>query len=184
MQLPKGGPGVATPAEHKDAFIYGAGDAKLGFILLRKNGDQAVKKGKAARAAFLKNLPAMGKLVEAVKKRAKERGHLLGLDKQPLPVRSQHAALNTLLQSAGALQMKKAQCIFDDNLQAAGLIPGVHYEFVATVHDEWQLEVDSDKAELVKQIGIDSIRLAGEFFGFRCPLAGAGDIGANWAETH
>lgn len=166
------------------AFIYGAGDEQLGWILLGVRGEQAVKKGKAARAAFLKNLPAMGKLVESVKKRAKERGFLLGVDKRALPVRSQHAALNTLLQSAGAVQMKKALCLLDDSLQAAGYTPGLHYEFVANVHDEWQIEVDHDIAETVGRMAVQAIRDSGSFFNFRCPLDGNFDIGGNWNETH
>lgn len=166
------------------AFIYGAGDEKLGNILLRVKGRPAAEAGKRARAAFLKNLPAMGKLVAAVKERAKTRGFLLGLDKRHLPVRSQHAALNTLLQSAGAVQMKKALCLLDDSLQAQGLVPGLHYEFVANVHDEWQIEVDHDKAELVAKTAVQAIRDSGTFFNFRCPLDGAYEIGTNWAETH
>lgn len=166
------------------AFIYGAGDEKLGFILSRRKGKEAAAAGKRARDAFLTNLPAMGELVKAVKEAAKERGFLWGLDGRQLRVRSQHAALNTLLQSAGAIQMKRALCIFDDAMQAAGLRPGVDYEFVANVHDEWQLEVSPEHAEKVLQLGMDAIRLAGESFGFRCPLAGSGSIGQTWADTH
>jgi DNA polymerase-1 len=166
------------------AFIYGSGDENLGYILLRKTGQQAKRKGAAARKAFLANLPAMGRLVDAVQGRAKERGHILGLDKRRLTVRSMHAALNTLLQSAGAIQMKKALCLLDDSIQAAGLIPGTNYEFVANVHDEWQLEVDDDKGEMVGHMAVQAIRDAGAFFQFRCPLDGAFAVGANWAETH
>jgi DNA polymerase-1 len=166
------------------AFIYGAGDEKLGSILMRRKGDQARKKGKASKAAFFKALPALGKLVERVKKKAKEQGHLLGLDGRHLSVRSDHAALNTLLQAAGAAQMKRALCILDDDLQAAGLIPGQHYEFVANVHDEWQIEVDEDKAEMVGQMAAEAIRKAGVSFNFRCPLAGDYKVGRSWAETH
>jgi DNA polymerase I-like protein with 3'-5' exonuclease and polymerase domains len=166
------------------AFIYGSGDENLGYIVLRVRGDRARKKGGALRKAFLEGLPGMGKLVDAVQKRAKERGYLIGLDGRRVPVRSMHAALNTLLQSCGAIQMKKALCILDDSLQAAGLVPGVHYEFVANVHDEWQIEVDEDKAEMVGRMAVEAIREAGRYFNFRCPLDGAYDIGSNWAETH
>jgi DNA polymerase I len=166
------------------AFIYGSGDENLGYIVLRKWGAQAKKKGAALRKSFLENLPAMGKLVDSVKRKAKTVGHLKGLDGRRLTVRSMHAALNTLLQSAGAIQMKKALCLLDDSLQALGLIPGTHYEFVANVHDEWQIEVDDDKAERVGRMAVEAIRAAGIYFNFRCPLDGAYDIGNNWAETH
>jgi len=166
------------------AFIYGAGDEKLGYIQTHRKGPEAAAVGKAARAAFLRNLPAMGELVKKVKANARARGFLYGLDRRELAVRSQHAALNTLLQSAGAVQMKKALCILDDYLQSIGLIPGTNYEFVANVHDEWQIEVDDDKAELVGRAAVEAIRLAGEHFQFRCPLGGAYEVGTNWAETH
>lgn len=166
------------------AFIYGAGDEKLGVILLRKKGAAAKRKGKEARDAFLRNLPAMGKLVAAVKARAKAQGWLKGLDGRRISVRSEHAALNTLLQCAGAVQMKRALCLLDDALQARGWVPGTHYEFVANVHDEWQIEVNHEIAEEVGRMAADAIRQAGESFQFRCPLAGAYQVGSNWAETH
>lgn len=166
------------------AFIYGGGDEKLGYILIREGGEAAKKKGKAARAAFLRNLPAMGNLVKAVKAKSKEVGYLKGLDGRKLFVRSSHAALNTLLQSAGAIQMKKALCILDDAFQAKGWVPGVNYAFVANVHDEWQIEIDHDKAKEAGELAIKAIADAGIHFNFRCPLAGAFDIGRNWAETH
>ena len=166
------------------AFIYGAGDEKLGYITTRVWGKEAVSQGRKDRAAFLRNLPAMGKLVEEVKARAKANGSLRGLDGRRIPVRSQHAALNSLLQCAGAVQMKVALCILDDTLQAAGLVPGVHYEFVANVHDEWQIEVDEDRAEFVGKAAKQAIVAAGEHFNFRCPLDGAYDIGDNWNDTH
>ena len=160
-------------------FLYGAGDAKLGSIV---KGSE--REGKRLRAAFLKAIPALGKLTEAVKKAAKERGWLRGLDGRRLHVRSQHAALNTLLQSAGALVMKAALVIADWLLQAEGLVPGVDYEFVLNIHDEFQVEALPAKAEQVGQILASAIQAAGAFFNFRCPLAGEYKIGGNWAETH
>lgn len=166
------------------AFIYGAGDEKLGTILTRQKGEEARRIGGQSRKRFLKNLPALGTLVEKVRAKAKDKGFLLGLDKRRLEVRSQHAALNTLLQSAGAVQMKMALWILDKDLKAAGLVPGVNYEFVANVHDEWQIEVDPDKGDDVGRMATEAIRKAGEFFGFKCPLAGEYRVGRNWAETH
>lgn len=184
MQQPKGGVSLTNSPEHNDAFIYGAGDEKLGFILLRKKGRPAAARGKEARDAFLKNLPAMGMLVTAVKQRAKAQGYLLGLDKRRIKVRSEHAALNSLLQCAGAVQMKRALCLLDDELQAAGLIPGKDYEFVANVHDEAQLEVLEAHAEFVGETAVQCIRKAGEFYNFRCPLDGEYKVGKSWKDTH
>ena len=157
------------------AFIYGAGDAKLGAIL-----GKSFKIGKQSRQKFLSALPALGRLVTSVQARVQKRGYLLGLDGRHLRVRSEHAALNTLLQSAGAIFMKQALVILDRDLKALGL----DYEFVANVHDEWQIEVREDHAEQVGRTAVDAIRKAGEAFEFRCPLAGNYSVGSTWADTH
>lgn len=166
------------------AFIYGAGDEKLGSILTQQKGADARKRGSKSRAAFMRGLPALGKLVEVVKQTVKQRGHLFGLDGRVLHIRSQHSALNTLLQSAGAVQMKKALVILDDSLQALGYVPGINYEFVANVHDEWQIECDIEIGECVGQEAVAAIQKAGAYFNFRCPLSGEYRVGRTWAETH
>ncbi len=136
----------------------------------------------------------MGKLVKAIKRhidgyeaagqRIKGKDYLGGLDGRRVFVRSSHAALNTLLQSAGALIMKRALIIMDTDMQATGLIPGRDYEFVANVHDEVQLEVSPQHVETIKEVLEQSIAKAGVFYNFRCPLKGNADHGLNWAETH
>lgn len=196
------------------ALIYGAGDFKLGTIvfedftdeqkaafLKKHKSDSARQKalvalGKERRAAIMENLPALGQLVSGVKARVKATGQLRGLDGRILLVRSEHAALNTLLQSGGAVVMKKALVLLDDALQERGcrpLPPGfngpfdtsqVWYEFVANVHDEFQAETTKEFADEFGRMAADAIRRAGEHFGLRCPLAGAFDVGFTWADTH
>lgn len=157
------------------AFIYGAGDEKLGAIL-----GKGRQQGAAARKRFLARVPALGKLVEAVGEAVSSRGFLVGLDHRKLNVRSSHAALNTLLQSAGAVIMKKALVIADEELFRRGY----DYGFVANIHDEFQLEVKAEEAEEAGEVCKKAIQLAGEHFKFRCPLDGDYGVGDNWAETH
>ena len=142
---------------------------------------QSVKGGEL-RATFMKNLPALATLIEDVKRTAKERGYLIGLDKRRLNVRSIHSAFNTLLQSAGAVAVKKATCILWDDLTASGLADKVQQ--VAHVHDEYQLLVKEGEGEHVGQIATAAFGKAGLFFGFRIPLTGEFKVGRNWAETH
>lgn len=156
------------------AFLYGAGDAKIGSIV-GKGQDE----GSKLRANFLKKTPALKYLKEAVEKAAK-RGYLLGLDGRKLWIRSEHAALNTLLQSAGALVMKKACCILNQKIREAG----IKSNFVLNVHDEWQMESKEEEADIVGKLAVQSIRDAGTYFNFRCPLDGEYRVGGNWAETH
>lgn len=172
------GGGVAHPAEHNDAFLYGAGLPKLGSIIGKTPG--AMSK---VKTSFLRKFPALRKLIDAVKKVAAG-GTVGGLDGRRVPARSQHSALNTLLQSAGAIVMKKALVILDQRLQEAGLVPGMHYEFMLNVHDEFQLEVAELHATFVGEQAVASIKAAGEFFNMRCPLDGEYRIGSTWADTH
>ena len=160
------------------AFLYGAGDAKIGSVV-----GKGQEHGAKLKANFLKKTPALKYLKDAVEKAA-ARGYLLGLDGRKLWIRSQHAALNTLLQSAGALVMKKACVILDHSLKADGLVCGSDYAFILNIHDEWQIEVREQYAEKVGELSVQSIRASGDRFNFRCPLDGEYRIGSNWAETH
>ena len=166
------------------AFIYGGGDEKLGSITHKTKGAKAKRAGAACRARFLENLPALGELVKAVQAKVKKAKMLKGLDGRWLHIRSQHSALNTLLQSAGAILMKVALVCLDNNLQSMGYIPGVHYEFVANVHDEWQIECDADIADTVGRCAVEAMEEAGRLLKFRCPITGEYRAGSNWAETH
>lgn len=164
------------------AFAYGAGSEKLGTIL-GNAGDEAKKVGARLRGKFLTGLPALGALITDLTKAAK-RGYLVGLDGRPLPIRSSHAALNTLLQSAGAVLMKKALVILEGRLASVPLHFGSDYAPVANVHDEFQIEVKHEYAERVGHHAVAAIREAGLHFGFRCPLDGQFAVGETWAETH
>lgn len=180
------------------AFIYGAGNEKLGLILIGVKGKKAALRGKKSRDALMAELPALKTLIDAVQKMAKASrmkladgtvvdkpvGHIKGLDGRWVRVRADHAALNTLLQHAGAVIMKMALVILDNNLQKELYVPGINYEFVANIHDEWQIECDEAIAEEVGRMAVDAIRLAGEHYNFRCPLTGGYSVGRTWADTH
>jgi DNA polymerase I-like protein with 3'-5' exonuclease and polymerase domains len=169
--------GLATRDNAKTfiyAFLYGAGDAKIGSIV----GGSA-KAGAALKAKFLSQTPALAKLLDRIKKSA-ARGFCKGLDGRCIWIRSEHAALNSLLQGAGAIVMKKALVIFDDKRKANNW----PVKYVANVHDEAQLECPKDIAEEVGKAFRQSIIEAGEAYNLRCPLDGEYKIGRNWRETH
>jgi DNA polymerase I-like protein with 3'-5' exonuclease and polymerase domains len=157
------------------AFLYGAGDAKIGKVV-----GAGAKEGQDLKARFLQNTPSLKELREKVGRVAKNTGTLPGLDGRRLQVRSDHAALNTLLQSAGAIVMKQAVVLLDESLSKFG----IDYKFVANVHDEWQIEVEESYADMVGKIGTQSIENAGKVLDMRCPLAGEYKVGNSWKETH
>jgi len=159
-------------------FLYGAGPEKLGEIV---GGGK--KEGTKLRNSFLKKTPAIKKLREEVSKKVKAEGWLKGLDGRRVPIRSEHAALNSLLQSAGAIICKQWLVILHQQLKLKG-ITGVTQ--VAFVHDEVQLVVkgDESKSNEIGELAIEAIRLTGEYYKFKLPLTGEFNIGRNWAETH
>ncbi len=156
------------------AFLYGAGDSKLGTIV----GGSA-KDGAKLKDRFLRNTPALSTLRERVI-RASGRGYIKGLDGRRLHVRSEHAALNTLLQAAGAIVMKKALVILNDYATKWDL----DYKFIGNVHDEVQTEVRAENADRFGWLAVECLKAAGLEFGLRCPLDGEYKIGTTWAETH
>ncbi len=169
--------GLQTRAQAKTfiyALLYGAGPAKIGTIV----GGSA-KEGKILIDNFLRNTPALKKLREKVERLASS-GELPGLDGRKLQVRSAHAALNTLLQSAGAIVMKQALVLLDGKIKRAK----INAQFVANVHDEWQIEVDEKFADDVGKFAVESIKEAGQVLQLRCPLDGEYKKGKTWAQTH
>jgi len=156
------------------AFLYGAGDAKIGTIV----GGSA-KDGSVLKQRFLRNTPALESLRDRVG-RASGRGFLRGLDGRRLQVRSEHAALNTLLQGAGAVVMKKALVLLDDYAQQWSL----DYKFIGNIHDEVQAEVSEKHAEKYGYLAVECLKAAGLAFNLRCPLDGEYKVGNTWAETH
>ena len=162
------------------AFLYGAGDAKIGRDILGR-GPRA---GKQIKQKFLKSLPALAQLKNCITNKLASNNYLRGLDGRLVYIRSEHAGLNFLLQSAGAIAMKQATVNLYHDLTKEGLVHGVDWAMVAHVHDEFQVETSPDHVPLIKQRAINAIRSAGETLGFRCPLDGEAKSGANWAETH
>jgi DNA polymerase I-like protein with 3'-5' exonuclease and polymerase domains len=156
------------------AFLYGAGPSKIGSIV---GGSSAA--GQRLIDAFLKGTPALQRLRNKVSLYASE-GYVPGLDGRKIWVRSEHAAVNSLLQGAGAIVMKKALCILSDTIKANGW----DAKFVANVHDEFQIECREDIADLVGKAGVQAIIDAGLAYNLRCPLDGEYKVGRNWRETH
>jgi DNA polymerase I-like protein with 3'-5' exonuclease and polymerase domains len=157
------------------AFLYGAGAAKIGKIV----GGSA-REGEELISNFLKNTPKLRSLRQKVVRILAEKGTLPSLDGRRLQVRSEHSALNTLLQGAGAVVMKQALVLLDKKLKSAK----IDYKFVANVHDEWQIEVEEARAEDAGKLGVESIAEAGLVLNMRCPLTGEYNVGNNWKETH
>ena len=156
------------------AFIYGAGDEKLGAIC---GGSRSY--GKAIKNRFLSRTPALANFRKRVDK-ATGKGWLKGIDGRKLRIRNRHSALNTLIQGGGAIVMKKALILLEEQVSKHKL----KARPVANVHDEFQYEVLETQAEDFGSLAVDSIINAGKELGIRCPLNGEYKYGNNWQETH
>lgn len=169
------------------AFLYGAGNVKIGSIV-----GGGAKMGAVLKDKFFKKFPALKKLIDGVTTAAEGKGYLIGLDGRHLHIRSAHSALNTLLQSAGAIVCKQWMVEFHRLLKERGYADKVTQ--VAWVHDELQMEVSLDLIEKCPETGkftsvigdicVEAIALAGEKLGIRVALTGEYAIGNNWADTH
>jgi len=156
------------------ATLYGAGPAKIGSIV-----GGGASEGNKVLQNFYRNTPALSRLMEKVKKVASQ-GYVPGLDGRRILVRSEHAALNSLLQGCGAI-IAKQWCIEAHKEFKRQKLP---VQQVAFVHDEIQIEAHETHAEDVASIMVASARKSGEVLGFRCPVDAEAKIGANWFDTH
>ena len=167
------------------AYLYGASDRKLAQISREAGGP--IKSGKEIRRRMNEGINGLGKLSQAIQKRA-DVGWFRAIDGRKIYIKSPHSALNYLLQSCGAIVMKKSLEVFHYDLaKTAGFIcdeSTVNFSYVANVHDEVQLSVEPEHAKTIGELFKASITLAAERLKMRCPLSATYAIGSNWKETH
>ena len=156
------------------AFLYGAGPAKIGKVVggSAKAGQQLITK-------FLSNMPKLKKLRDNVAKWSKD-GTIPALDGRLLHIRSEHAAVNTLLQGAGAIICKQWLVHITERIRKSG----VDAKLVASIHDEYQFEVAKKDAQRFGQITKDAMQETAKTLKVRCPLDCEFKIGKTWSETH
>jgi DNA polymerase I-like protein with 3'-5' exonuclease and polymerase domains len=159
-------------------FLYGAGDAKTGSII-----GKGAKEGKAIKKKFLAKTPALAKLREAVNTAVEDKGWIKGLDGRVIPVRYPHAALNTLLQSAGAIICKRWYVEIVTALQANNYTEE-DVAIVAFIHDEVQIKVRKSLEDEIGMLVVRAMQETEQYYKFRCKLDAEYKYGRNWADTH
>ena len=157
------------------AFLYGAGDAKIGRVV---GGNRQT--GRRIKQSFLNNFPTLKSLRHRIKREAEQYEYIKALDGRKIFIRSSHAALNSLLQGAGAIVMKRGLIILNEMLQEN--IVDAHV--VANVHDEWQIETWHEDVDRLGEMAVSAIRQAGDYYKLNCPLDAKYKVGENWSETH
>lgn len=166
-------------------FIYGGGDEKLGMTTdPHLKGEAAAKLGKKIRKKFTEAIPGLDALLEAVANKAA--GDVLkGLDGRPIRLQGKkHAALNYLLQSAGAIVCKQWVVLTHHLIEAAGLRIGIDYQPLGFIHDEQQLAATPEHAKQIESILTASMPIVGEDLYLKVPLAAEAKQGTSWADCH
>lgn len=161
------------------AFIYGAQAKKLAEVL-----GCSSDKAKKLKEKFENGMPGFKEFYKALTI-ASKRGYVIGLDGRKImtPVsanrfgemEADYKRLNYLLQSAGAIVMKKALTIA---CKESIIKP------VLNIHDEIQCECLLEDVDVVGNILVNSIREAGKYFNMKCPMTGEYKSGLNWSLTH
>jgi DNA polymerase I-like protein with 3'-5' exonuclease and polymerase domains len=164
------------------AFMYGAGDGKIGSII---NGSS--KDGKRIKSEFLSNLPSLANVINEKQKEG-EQGFITAIGGRPIKLTyskgydgemgyDTRKALNSLLQGSGAIYFKKWALEVDKRLKGDDTI-------VILYHDEVQIDNSKDTVEYTKQALEDAVLATDAFFQVNCPNAIETKTGANWKETH
>lgn len=166
--------------------------AKAIFRIKRKKGTLTHVKicdnvrGYLMKRKYFDRFPKVEKLIKNVKK-ASSKGYLKSLDGRKVWMRRneegavmKHKALNTLLQSAGAVVMKKSSAILASEVSLNNL----NVLKVIDMHDEAQADVLERDVELYCELAVQSIIQAGEHYNLNIPLDAEAKVGNDWSGTH
>ena len=160
------------------AFLYGAGDAKIGLSFdstLKANA--AKKKGSEIREAFVSAIDGLAELLKAIKQ-ASQKGFIKSIDGRPIKVESKHKSLNYLLQSGAGVVAKRWMVLTHESLK------DIDCHQLAFVHDELQYETHPKNAKYLSERLLESARRAGEYYNLRIPIAAEAKEGHTWADVH
>ena len=159
------------------AFLYGAGNKRLGIAYDKRLSENAAKKkGKEIREAYVSAIPGLKELLEAVHN-ASKKGYVRGLDNRRILVDSRHKSLNFLLQGSAAIVAKRFMVLTDKNKPQSA-------HQLAFIHDELQYECEPKDAEELKHTLEKSAKESGEYYGLRVPIAAEANSGETWADVH
>jgi DNA polymerase I-like protein with 3'-5' exonuclease and polymerase domains len=164
------------------AFLYGAGDAKIGTSFDPQLHEAEAKKvGKEIRAAFVAAIDGLAELLADIKKAA-AKGYIRAIDQRKIKVDSPHKALNYLLQSSAGIVAKRWMVVVDDSLKTLNVTDRVHQ--LAFIHDCLLYDCSPDLSADVKLILEIGAKLAGEYYKMGCEVAAEGKVGSCFWECH
>ena len=159
------------------AFLYGAGNTKLGLSYDKLLSETAAaKKGAEIRKAYIAAIPGLADLLQACQK-CSQRGYANAIDGRRISVDKGHKFLNYLLQGSAATIAKRWMVIINQCLPPDG-------HQLSFIHDELNYECyRRDCEEFARWLEL-AAKMAGEYYNLRCPIAAEAKIGQTWADVH
>lgn len=162
------------------AFLYGAGDQKIGLSFDQSlPPNKAKAKGAEIRQAYMDAIPGLERLVNDVKKAA-GRGYVKSIDGRKIKVDSAHKALNYLLQSGAGVAAKRWMVLVDQLKKEKAL----NAQQVAFIHDAIFFDSDEESKDTLKFIIEYAAAAAGEYYNLRCPIETAAKFGPDFYSVH
>ena len=159
------------------AFLYGAGDQKIGLSVDKTLSEKDAKeKGKEVRKAYVDAIDGLSELLKAIKK-AGQRGYIRAIDGRKILVDSTHKSLNYLLQGSAGIIAKRWLYIANQHLPKSA-------HQLAFIHDELQYECAAEDIVDLQFLLCLSATQAGEYYNLRCPIEAEAKNGHTWADVH
>ena len=165
------------------AYLFGAGDAKLGQVLTGKSNSEVGRKSRVNFSKGIKGLEELKKKLLNIWNKtsnAQGDGWFPALDGRPVFCGSGHQTLNYLLQAAEGVTCKAALMWAWDKIKEEKLRaePRLFY------HDEMAFQSHPDDAKRVGEILKESFTAGPELFGVTCMDGGDYVIGESYADVH
>ena len=162
------------------AFLYGAGDEKIGHSYdPQLSTTHAKRKGKEIRSAYVSAVDGLDQLLTAVGKAA-DKGFIKSIDGRKIALDSPHKGLNYLLQSGAGVIAKRWMLINQQTIKSTQLCCSQ----LAFVHDELQFECAPEHVNDLRTSLVYSATAAGEYYNIRCRIDAESCEGISWADTH
>ena len=158
------------------AYLYGASNPKLSKVL-----NCTVTNAENLRKRFQKEIPALGKVQDEIRFQFLKDKAVTLPDGRRIPVRKEYAALNTLLQGAGAIVSKLWMLKASEKLQKEF---GNDVMQMAYIHDELQYAVPNAHAETVGIILQSAAIEAGKELKLNIQIDADYTVGNTWSDTH
>ena len=163
------------------AKIYGSGAQGLADTC-----GMSLKDMKKVIANFDKNTPALAQLTSTVKGVIRTRGFVKALDGRKIYCSSEHAALNYLCQSAGAIICKNWMNRVHEILKERDINYTDYVKQLGFIHDELQISYDENKIthEELNLISKEAMSWTQTKLGVKVKLDSESKSGNNWSDTH